>query len=199
MLKKYSFTALEKTIKYFIDKDPNLKLRVQALSGKCVAITVLPLKLKTYIIFENDSLRFASDYAQEPDTQVSGDIISFLRLLTEPHASSLPDKIQLSGDVELAQQLNNLFSGLEIDWEGELARYTGDAIAYHTGNTVKQLFAFQKQFRQSIHTMLNNYLHEEVALFPPPEEINDFFHDIDQLSLDVERLQAKINQLMASK
>ena len=45
---------------------------------------------------------------------------------------------------------------------------------------------------------VTEYLQEELRAFPSRNELDDFYNDIDELSLDVERLQAHVNQLLSA-
>ena len=109
------------------------------------------------------------------------------------------DKIKISGDVELGQHVKQLFDEIDIDWEGHLAQFTGDIIAHNVGSIIRRGLAFKEQLNTSIRLDLSEYLQEELRVFPPKEEIEDFFNDIDELSLSVERLDAKIVKLLAER
>lgn len=139
-----------------------------------------------------------ADYEGKPDTIIHSSPLGLIRLSFLPASkarSLFNDKIRLSGDVELGQAVKNLFDELDIDWEGHLAHFTGDVVAHQVGSLFRQGLAFKKQLQESLHLNMSDYLHEELRAFPSREEINDFFNDIDQLALDVERLQAHVNQL----
>ena len=42
---------------------------------------------------------------------------------------------------------------------------------------------------------VTEYLQEEANVFPPKEEVEDFFSDIDELALAADRLEAKFRLL----
>ena len=44
----------------------------------------------------------------------------------------------MTGDVELGQQVKTLFDEIDIDWEGHLARFTGDVVAFQVGSLFRQ-------------------------------------------------------------
>ena len=71
-------------------------------------------------------------------------------------------------------------------------------VAYQVGSLVRQSLAFKRQISESLRYNVTEYLQEELRVFPPREEINDFFNDIDELWLNVERIEAGVNQLLAS-
>ena len=97
----------------------------------------------------------------------------------------------------LGQDVKRLFDELDIDWEGHLAHFTGDVVAHQIGSFVRQGFALKRRISASMSQNLTAYVQEEQRLFPPREEISDFFNDVDAISLRAERLAAHINQRLA--
>jgi ubiquinone biosynthesis protein UbiJ len=201
MIKKYSLKALQKTINHTLALDESMPAKIAALHGKVLEIIVAPLGVNFFIRFAHQQLQLLADYEGPADTIIHSSPLGLIRLSFLPSSkarSLFNDKIRLSGDVELGQQVKNLFDELDIDWEGHLAHFTGDVIAHQLGSLFRYGLAAKKQLSQSLRHNLTDYLQEELAAVPPREEIDDFFNDIDKLSLDVERLQAHINQLMAA-
>ncbi len=134
------------------------------------------------------------------DARISSSPLGLIRLSLLPASkvrSLFNDKVHISGDVEFGQDVKKLFDELDIDWEGHLARFTGDVIAYQVGSFVRQGISFQKKVRASFSQSLTEYIQEELRVSPGKEEIEDFFKDIDELTLDVERLEAHILEYKA--
>ncbi|CDZ76090.1 Putative lipid carrier protein [Legionella massiliensis] len=199
MIKKYSLKALQKAINHALALDESMPAKIAALEGKVLEVIVAPLGVNFYIRFDQQQLQLLSDYDGQPDTIIHSSPLGLIRLSFLPASkarSLFNDKIRLSGDVELGQQVKKLFDELDIDWEGHLAHFTGDVVAHQLGSLFRQGIAFKKQLSESMRHNLSDYLQEELGSFPPREEIDDFFSDIDKLSLDVERLQAHVNQLL---
>lgn len=200
MIKKYSLLALQKAINHALALDDNTPAKIEHLHGKIIEIIISPLGVNFFITFEQHELKLLDKCTEKADTIIHSSPIGLIRLsfLPPSQARSLfNDKIRLSGDVELGQDIKKLFDELDIDWEGHLAHFTGDVVAHQLGSLFKQGMAFQSHFGSSMRHNLTEYMQEELQIFPPGEEINDFFKDIDQLSLDVERLEAQIQLLMA--
>jgi ubiquinone biosynthesis protein UbiJ len=121
-----------------------------------------------------------------------------LSLLPASKARSLFNgHIQISGDIELGQHVKQLLDSIDIDWEGYLGQFTGEIVAHQIGRIVKKSTDFTTQLRVSIKEQLSEYVHEECRLFPPQEEVEDFYNDLDALSLRVERLEAHLNHYRA--
>lgn len=200
MIKKYSLLALQKAINRALALDTSMPSNIQRLSGKVLEIIIMPLHVNFYIRFGQHELELLAHYEGKPDTIIHSSPIGLIRLSLLPSSkvrSLFNDKIRITGDVELGQQVKKWFDELDIDWEGHLAHFTGDVVAHQIGSAFRYGLAFKRRVSSSVRRQLDDYLHEEGRLFPPAEEINDFFQDVDELSLEVERLEAHINQLIA--
>lgn len=200
MIKKYSLKALQKAINAALALDTSTPIKITALQGKVLEIIIAPLGVNFFIGFEQQQLCLYEYYDGEVDTIIHSSPIGLIRLSFLPASkarSLFNDKIRLSGDVELGEQVKKLFDELDIDWEGHLALFTGDLVAHQLGTFFRRGLTFKKQFKDSMCQNVTEYLQEEMRLLPPREEVDDFFNDIDSLSLDVERLQAQISLLLA--
>ena len=200
MIKKYSLIALQKAIKHALSLDETMPQKIKLLHGKVIEIIINPLNVFFFISFEDNELRLLSSYAGVPDTIIHSSPLGLIRLSLLPASkvrSLFNDKIRISGDIELGQKVKLLFDELDIDWEGHLAHFTGDVIAHQIGSFVREGRAFKQRITKSLCRNVTEYLQEERNVFPPREEINDFFNDIDDLSLRTERITAHINQLLS--
>ncbi|KTD61234.1 ubiquinone biosynthesis accessory factor UbiJ [Legionella spiritensis] len=201
MIKKYSLKLLQKAINHALALDESSPPKLDPLQGKVLEIIIAPLGANFFITFDERRLILLDRYDGHPDTIIHSNPLGLIRLSILPASrarSLFNDKIRLSGDAELGYEVKQLFDELDIDWESHLARFTGDVVSHQIGSIVRKGISFKNQWMDSMHHNVSNYLHEEARLFPSREEINDFFNDIDELALDVERLQATINLLTAS-
>lgn len=198
MIKHYSLKALEQAINFALALDDAMPEKIAALHGKIVEIIITPLDVRFFIRFANRRMELHDTCAEAADTTIHSSPIGLIRLSMLPASqarSLFNDKVRLSGDIELGQNVKKLIDELDIDWEGHLAHFTGDVVAHQIGSLFRQGKAFHQKIRQNLQYSLSNYLQEETRLFPPREEADDLFHDIDQLSLDVERLEAQLTGL----
>ena len=200
MIKQYSLNLLQKAINHALNLDDSMPLKLKALKGKVLKIIISPLNVYFFMKFTKDELVLLAEYNKHIDTTINSSPMGLIRLSLLPASkarSLFNDKIKISGDVELGQQVKQLFDEIDIDWEGHLAQFTGDIIAHNVGSLIRRGLNFKDQINSSLRQDLSEYLQEELRAFPPKEEVDDFFNDIDELSLSVERLDAKISKLMA--
>lgn len=200
MIKKYSLMALQKAINRALSLDESIPAKIQALDGKVLEIIITPLNVHFFIRFAHHEIQLLTHYDNQPDTIIHSSPLGLIRLSLLPSSkvrSLFNDKIRISGDIELGQRVKKLFDEIDIDWEGHLAHITGDVVAHQIGSLFRHGLAFKRQISTSLRHNVSEYLQEEKRLFPPREEVTDFFNDIDTLTLRAERLTAHINQLLA--
>lgn len=197
IIKQYSLIALQKAMNHALALDPETKPRIGALKGKAIKIIVSPLDIHFFMHFQGDSIALLANYVDEPNTTIRSSPLGLIRLSLLPSSkvrSLFNDQIQISGDTELGQAVKQLFDELDIDWEGHLAHFTGDVAAHQIGRLVKRGMRFKDSLKTSLTHNLSDYIQEETNLTPPTAAIRDFMDDIDDLRLEVERLEASVNQ-----
>lgn len=200
MLKKYSLKALQTAINHALRLDPDIAQKMRSLSGKVLHMVITPLNVEFYIQFGDRELALLDAWDGPVNTTIHSNPLGLIRLSLLPASkarSLFNDKIRLSGEVETGQQVKQLFDSLDIDWEGHLAHFTGDVVAWQFGSLMKQAQAFTRQLTNSMRMNTTEYLQEELRLVPGRQELEDFYADIDALTMQVERLQAKLDLLMS--
>lgn len=129
------------------------------------------------------------------DVSLEGHVVDWLRLLWTPETQMnalFRDRLHLTGDALLAQEVKALFDTVDIDWESILARWTGDLFAYQVGVHIKQFRERRHRKQSAFAFQLSNFLQEEIQVTPPKEAIADFCDEVDALVLAVERLEARL-------
>ena len=200
MIKEYSLSVLQKAMNHGLSLDEATPSKFEALHGKVLKIVINPLNVHFFMRFNHQELELLASFEGDVDTVISSSPLGLIRLSLLPASkvrSLFNDNIKMSGDVELGQAVKKIFDEIDIDWEGHLARFTGDVVAYQVGSFVREGLSFQRGIKDSVCHDMTEYLQEELRIFPPREEVSDFFKDIDELSLSVERLAAHVHQLIA--
>jgi len=131
---------------------------------------------------------------EDYDAKVTGSPRQLLKLLRANLAGQQAefDKIDIRGDMEFAQALNQIFARMDIDWEEHLARIVGDSLAHHVGRQARGLLNFRQRLHHSLKRNISDYVQEEKKLFPPREMVEDFYADIRELQYDVARMEQRL-------
>lgn len=103
--------------------------------------------------------------------------------------------VEFRGDVAVVHALRRLAGGLEIDWEAQLARLTGDIVAHRVGLAARGLLGWLDHARQTFEANLGEYLTEETRQLPPAAEVATFLDEVDRLRQDADRLEARLARL----
>jgi ubiquinone biosynthesis protein UbiJ len=130
------------------------------------------------------------------DATVSGPMNAYLSLglWKDPKfATNLGLKVE--GDTEFANDSQNLFLNLDIDWEEALSKVTGDTIAHQLGNFARKTREKQKEIFDNFSLSFSNYVQEEARILPTPVEIQEFMQGVDVVHNEVERLEKRIELL----
>lgn len=199
MIKQYSLLALQKAMNHGLALDPATPEKMKALHGKTLEMIISPLDVHFFIRFNHSQLELLAklDAHTHANTIIHSSPLGLIRLSLLPASkvrSLFNENIRMTGDVEFGQQVKQLFDDLDIDWEGHLAHFTGDVVAHQLGRFARGGLRLKQKLTTSLQQNTNEYLHEELRVLPPREELEDFMNDIDALSLRVERLAAHINQ-----
>lgn len=200
MLKKYSLKALQKAINKALQLDEQMPEKIQKLDNKTLEMIIAPLNVNFFIHFKDGEIHLLDHYEGRADTIIHSNPIGLIRLSLLPASkarSLFNDKIRMSGDSELGQEVKKLFDEMDIDWEGHLAHFTGDVVAHQIGSFVRKGMNFKKHFDDSMRQNVTEYLQEELRVVPSKNELEDFYAEVDELSLSTERLQAHVNHLIS--
>lgn len=199
MIKEYTLIAFEKALNHALALDDTTQNKMQKLDNKVIEIIIKPLDVYFFMTFVDSKLRLLKDFSNKPDIIIQSNPLGLIKLSILPASKSrslFNDKIKISGDLELGQQVKQLFSELDIDWEGHLAHFTGDVVAHQIGNMYRSGLSFKEKLKDSLKRNIVEYLQEEIREIPSLEEVEDFYNDIEELSLRTERLSAHINKLL---
>ena len=105
------------------------------------------------------------------------------------------DKLSLEGDIHVAQGFSNLVKQLNIDWEEQLSRYTGDVVAHSVFSFGKNAMAKAKEKADALLNTLAEGALEEKKLAAHPIAVMDFCDQVQELRADTDRLEARLNAM----
>jgi ubiquinone biosynthesis protein UbiJ len=189
-------TALSSALNQALAIDPETRTKLEAFNGRTIIIDVTDYSVRTACHFNHDRVNITSADIAEGDLKISGRAIDLLSLAKDPdHLFS--KNITIHGDVQFAKQLQDVFGGFDFDWEAQLAKVTGDTLAYPIAQGLRSLGQWVSDSHHSLQLTLAEYLKEEARFLPDRSEINDYLNDIDRLRADTDRLEARIKRLKA--
>ncbi|MDY6991595.1 MAG: SCP2 sterol-binding domain-containing protein [Pseudomonadota bacterium] len=189
-------TVIETFINQVLKLDPLSLSALAQLAGKAIQLELTAIPLKIVILPMPHGINLQDHYQGQIDTTIRGAPFTLLALLQQPHINlAQHPEVQVTGDINTAQQLINCLKNLHIDWEEQVAQWFGDTPAHHLGHLLRQ---GQAQVQKQLHTWqlnLSEYVQEEVQSVPAQGEMNAFLNAVDTLRDDVERLEQRLNRL----
>lgn len=214
--------VLEQGMNTLLDLDPDSGAALQKLKGKRLVVSLKELPFDLLIVgsqrIDVMSLQsLASNLAvdSDNDVEVSSDKLTFESADCYFHTSlfTLPelrdssritqlikqDKLLLEGDLQVAQSFSQLFLKLNIDWEEQLSKFTGDIVAHELFRFGRKIFNKADEFRRSFESMFADAAIEEKQLAAPDTLVNKFHRDVDDLQTRVEELEERITSFERNK
>ncbi|MGV6852865.1 MAG: ubiquinone biosynthesis accessory factor UbiJ [bacterium] len=193
--------AFSKVVEFAIGQvlklDPASAARVSAMQGHVFELDLLKLEITLYLRPAEGRMEVRLESNTEPDAQLSG---SPLALLNLAHPDLLPidfnpGRVKMSGDVELAKQLDELLKKINPDWEEAFCQVFGDIIGHQLYRGLTALMIKGQTSAENFKSDLGNYLTSEDGSVAHPKEIEDFAEAVDHLRDDSERLAARVQNL----
>ncbi len=188
----------------YISLDPDAALWLTPLSGKIVAINLQPFNQITYLQVHDAGLQLLEEFQGEADTTLTGTPVAFglMGLSKNPMRSLFSGEIEISGDSHTGRQFQKLFKNLNIDWEEQLSKVTGDVAAHKIGNGLKGAQEWTEEAIETFNLNTGEFLQEETRDLPARPEVDYFYEEVDKVRANTDRLEARLKllqQLIASK
>ncbi len=200
-IKPLLIEALEVALNGYLGLDENLEQLLTPMAGKVIAVQIMPYQQVLYVCPAHDRIQLMENHIGEVDARLSGTLpaLGLMGLSATPMRSLFKGEVRIEGDTLLAQKLQRLFEKLDIDPEAKLARYSGD----HLAKKISALFRGGRDWTQhaltSFRLNLEEFLQEETRDLPAKAEAEGVFQQIDTCRADVDRLDARIERLLASQ
>lgn len=191
---KSALKPLELALNAALAQDPETKAKLDQFESRSIAIKITDFKQTITMSVVNRQLYLTTIADQYVDLTIAGNALTLAKLGKDPE-SLFSAEIDINGDVQFAKQLRDLLEGFDFDWEAQLARITGDTLAYPIAHGIRQVASWAKNTHLSMQQNIAEYLREESRLLPDKSQIKAYMHDIDTLRADFDRLEARINRL----
>jgi ubiquinone biosynthesis protein UbiJ len=189
--------GLEAAVNRYLRLDPDAMSRMADLQPRSIAIELLPLQLTLYVLPGENGVQLRSRLETGPDTVLRGTPLGLAQLgLGSDGGNALfSGSVTIEGDVETGQAFKAILDEMDIDWEEQLSRITGDVIAHQLGNTARRAASALQDGRRTLERDIGEYLQEELRVLPTRIETENFSADVSRLGMDTDRLAARIRRL----
>lgn len=184
--------------------DSEYQTYLQPLSGKSLALTLLPLKQTIKLQFTDSRIDIllpienVSDSANESDSgsdchlTIQLSALSQLRDTNQLTTLIKQDKLDIQGDLGVAQHLSALINGLDLDITEILTNKFGDVPAHSIMGTVSAVTNYAKYVKQHLDITLGEALIEEKQLVASPLALANFSDEVTDTRYWCDRLAARL-------
>ncbi|MDT8895033.1 SCP2 sterol-binding domain-containing protein [Halomonas sp. I1] len=192
--------GLERTLNALLARDPAAPSRLSRLAGKRILLRLEhpSLALSAHFhpggidLLRPDDLDEASfDATVELDTETLGELLggaSIERLMFQ-------GKLAVRGRVHLLEEVRDLLLDLDLDWEGELARWLGDVPAHSLAEGMRSVGRWGLRTQRELRADVAEYVFEEARLLPGHHQFEMMRDHLTELELATDRLEARLERL----
>ncbi len=188
---------LQRVLNRAVALDPQFAPHLDALDGKLLQLHLAVVERDIFIEIVSRELQLSAKGGRAPDLRLSGSPLALLRMACAEEPQLAVQDVQVQGDVALAQQVQRILQRLDIDWEEQLAKLTGDTLAQRLGGLARHSVHWFTATRQQLRADVTDYLQEEARYLPTRAELDAWYVAVDELRDGSERLAARWQQLQA--
>lgn len=170
--------------------DPDAAGALRAVDGKTVAVRIAgdPEAGRAVLVRVADAqLRCRPGRGAEADAVLTAQAETFLKALRRLCGGEVSgfDEIEISGDAATGRQFITALARLQVDWEEELARFTGDAPARAAGGMARALSRLLSQNCAAAAEDFGWFLKDDAQLAARADEADALAGEVRQLRADV--------------
>lgn len=191
--------ALTSSLELLINKALSLNISnvdLKKLEQKTLTLMLSELNFPISLSVDNSNI-LVSGLTERADCTIKTSIKTLQELKAEQQLTELirQDKLDLTGDIKIAQQFSSLAENLNIDWQSELAAHIGDVPTHKLLQLGKKV-ADKLQFAANqIKADASEYLVHEKRLVVTRSQIEQFNQQVGQVSNQVEEIAVRIEAL----
>jgi len=196
MLKQALTLLLEKIINKALSLNINDNTELNGLNNKCLTLNLAELNFPlSFIVYQQQIL--VNSLAENSDCTITTSLKTLKDLQKNQQLTELikQDKLDINGDIKLAQQFANIAQNLSIDWQSELAKHMGDIATYKLGRVAKTLANKFDFFKNQVQADSSEYIVHEQKLVVTKHQLNDFYQQVTQVSVKTDTLMQRLDAL----
>jgi ubiquinone biosynthesis protein UbiJ len=169
---------------------------LSALEEKTLTLVLTELGFPlSFSINENNVL--VTSLTERSDCTIKTSVKTLLELKKEQQITELikQEKLDVQGDIKVAQLFANITESLEIDWQSELAKHIGDIPTYKLSQFGKNLAKKFNFATQQIQADASEWLVHEKRLVVTSSQINNFSQQVIDIARQTDVISERIQKL----
>jgi ubiquinone biosynthesis accessory factor UbiJ len=181
---------------HLLGMDQNALQHCSELQGHIIAINFTDVEKTLYCHPGSWGMRISLQKpAKEPSAVIRGRVMALvnLSLNKDKLSTSIQERIEISGNTAAAQKFQKILTELDIDWEQQLSRLVGDAVAFRIFQGLNKTRQWVNDSFKSVAISGRDYLQQESGHMPTKPEFDQFKSEVTDLRHSVERMEALLN------
>ena len=189
--------VIEKSLNTLIKDDPALVRRLARLKGQVIQLHLKEVNQTLTFIF-SQQIDVLAAYEGQPDCSLSLNLSVLPELRDQANITRLikQDKLELDGDIHLAQKFSQLMVDCKPDIEEWLSRLTGDIVAHTLVQNTKNIGSFFASQIEKHQRYFGQAITEEWKLAPGALEVTYFCDQVDDLRSQASCVAARLDALI---
>lgn len=190
-----ALAGAEAIINRALQYDPATRRRLGKVAGCSMSVEVTNPSITVNLVCHGEQFSLHDELDKEPDVSLKSSASALIGIALQKDETIAGSGVEVRGSLDTLQQLKNILSDLDVDWEAALAELVGELPAHLMAKAARSAHYWQQQARPRALAVAANFVQEEARLTPTRAEVDQFRAQVRKLSADTERLAARINRL----
>ena len=168
--------------------------RIARMQGSVIELCVRDTEWSAYAIPRTHGIALCRHYVGHVDVRITGrpgDFFAYARASRRGDTFGA-GRLEISGDLVTAQNVQALLADLEIDWEDAISPFLGEIGAHQATRLVRKAKKFFTSAAAHFETDVSDYLRYEGRMTPTRDDIEKQHSEISAIAEDVDRLEARL-------
>ena len=198
MLTTLACALIENLLNVLLKKEPDLAKALDKVKHQTLVVEIRDWETVYGITFTGKQIMVFNNYQDQAECKISTHLDTLSELTNPSVITQLirQEKLDLDGDIHLAQSYSGAFSNLDIDWAEHLSSFIGDAPAHLIFESGQQITTSCKQRGKTLESTLTQLFQDELNVAIHPLELQQFKQHTRALKQHMAQLEQRINQLL---
>mgnify|MGYP001820679901 CR=1 FL=1 len=192
---------LEAGINRVLAMDESTPQRLGRLADRMLRLEIEGIGITLFVAFTDRRVEVGTRSDHEPDTTISGSPLALFTMAMPDGPGSWVEpesRVTITGDANLARDLERLFSQLEPDWEGSLSRVFGDVWGHQVAAGLKAGAEHAKESAGAAGEMVEEFINREGGPIIRETELQEFAGEAEDVRSAIESLEERLAGLTGS-
>jgi ubiquinone biosynthesis protein UbiJ len=194
-----ALAGAEKLINKALVYDPGSRIGLQKLQGQVLAVHITAPEVQFFVTPNEEGLRLMAQWEGSVDTRISGSLLALARIGSQDIHNLKDSGVEVMGKTSLLADLQQLLKNVDIDWEEILTQFLGDIVGHQAAQLIRSKLDWAGARVNSGQRLMREFLTEELKTIPGKNELEDFYRQVDDLRLAVDRAAARVEKIVKEK